>query len=73
MHKVLIKITNSASSGVNYQACLEYALQGFKHSNAEVRNHAQLSIIEIYRVIGQAKVKQALLHSGLRVAQMELL
>ena len=72
LHKVLTKNT-AQSSGVNYQACLEYAVQGFKHSNAEVRNQAQLCIVEIYRVIGSSRMKQVLQHSGLRQAQTELL
>jgi len=58
LHRVLATCSPMGlSSGVNYQACFDYALQGYKHQTAEVRNHAYTCLLEIYKVVGPAKMK----------------
>ena len=70
LHKVLEKYPVAKHPGINYQACLEYALFGFKHQNGEIRTQAYHVILEIYKSTG-AKIKQNL--TGLRQTQLEML
>lgn len=69
MHKILEKSFETASTnGINYETCFQFFNGGFKHQNGDVRNQAYLGILEVYRVLGKAKMRTLLQHSGLRGA-----
>jgi hypothetical protein len=69
LHKVLQKYPINKHN-ISYQTCLDYALYGYTHQNGDIRNSAQLVIMEVYKAIG-SKIKSHF--SGLRQAQIELL